>query len=295
MKAYTIKHYEEGYEIEQERIHTIVAKTRIYPTVERAKQLQEEYSKDKFDPEMNSYCFNSEGKMVGFITSHILDKEDGILKANFTFPEVLPEYEETTDILFENAIKILRNKNVQIVQSSFGIWGGSIKWAQKWGFEKVDEIGVLYGIEIHSVNFNEENKDVHFFNPESDLDDIVKIFASKFNLPENDVRKFTLFLHKNQQTLAYIVIREKGKIVATGAIQRNQIASSIGMLNAMYDIGLKYLKSLLMKLLRIAKDQDIEKVFMFFTHLQPSDPIIKSYSELGFTLLASNINYEKDI
>ncbi len=52
MKTYTIKPYKEGYEIEQERIHNIVAKTKFYPTVERAKQLLEEYSKDNFDPNL---------------------------------------------------------------------------------------------------------------------------------------------------------------------------------------------------------------------------------------------------
>ena len=76
---------------------------------------------------------------------------------------------------------------------------------------------------------------------------------------------------------------------------RNQIVSTIGLLSAVHDKGISYLKKLLSKLISVARDQGIEKVLMFFTHLHPDHPIIEKYTTLGFTFLGSNVNYEKKI
>jgi len=82
MSNYTIKPYKKGYEIDQEQINRIVAEKWLYPTVRSVDQLREEYSKEDFDPETQFYCFDDHGNMVGYLNSQILDKEDGILKAN---------------------------------------------------------------------------------------------------------------------------------------------------------------------------------------------------------------------
>ncbi|MFX1250583.1 MAG: GNAT family N-acetyltransferase [Promethearchaeota archaeon] len=291
----TFKHYEKGFEIEQERINMTVAKNWSYPRVITVDQLREKYYKDDFDPQTVLYCFDDNNDMIGFVTSQILQKENEIVRARLSFPIVLPGYEDAIELLFERAIKVLKDKNIQIVHSSFGLWGGSNEWAEKWGYKRIDEIGVLYGLDVNSNTFNEETEDVISFDPETDLDDCVNLFVTEYNLPEDDVRNFTRYIFTNEDTLAYFVLREKGEIVATGAIMKNRIVSTIGLLSAVHDKGINYLRKLLSKLINVAKGQGIEKIFMFFTHLPPDHPIIEKYITLGFTFLGSNVNYEKKI
>lgn len=295
MAKYSIKCYQKGYEIKQERINIVVAKTWAFPRVKSVDNLREEYSKDSFDPETILYCFDDHEEMVGFITSQIFIEENGIIKAHLTFPTVRPGYEETIDILFKRAIEVLKVKKVRFIHSSFGIWGGSEEWADKWGYNRIDEIGILYGYNTGSASFNEKIENVFPFDLESDLDDCAQIFVTEYGLPEEAVKNYTRFLYTSEYTLAYFMLREKNSIVATGAILRNQIVPTIGILSAVYDRGLNYLKILLTKLFNVAKEQGIKKIIMFFTHLHPDDPIIKKYIKLGFSLLGSNINYEKRI
>ncbi|KKK63799.1 hypothetical protein LCGC14_2990660 [marine sediment metagenome] len=170
-------------------------------------------------------------------------------------------------------------------------------WAEKWGYDQIDEVGVLCGLNIDSFSFSEqtENKNVQPFDPVSDLEDCVNVLVSKFGLPEADVKNFTLSLFTSPQTLAYYVVREKNNNIATGAIRRNQIVSNIGILSAMHDTGIDHLKSLLTKILRVARKHGIKKLLMFFTHLRNGNPIIEKYIALGFSLLTSNIIFEKQI
>ncbi|MFX0063543.1 MAG: hypothetical protein ACFFC7_15320 [Candidatus Hermodarchaeota archaeon] len=186
--------YRAGFEIEQERINMTVAKNWPYPRVITVDQLREKYYKDDFDPQTVLYCFDDNNGMIGFVTSQILEKENEIVRARLSFPIVLPGYKDAIELLFERAIKVLKDKNIQIVHSSFGLWGGSNEWAEKWGYKRIDEIGVLYGLDVNSNTFNEETEDIIPFDPETDLNDCVNLFVTEYNLPEDDVRNFTRYI-----------------------------------------------------------------------------------------------------
>jgi hypothetical protein len=66
------------------------------------------------------------------------------------------------------------------------------------------------------------------------------------------------------------------------------------MLNVVYDKGIADLRRLLTKIISISKEQGIERILMFFTHLRSDDPVIGKYASLGFSYLGSNVNYEKE-
>ncbi|MFX1513742.1 MAG: hypothetical protein ACFFCQ_14255, partial [Promethearchaeota archaeon] len=277
------------------RLDIEVSKTWLMPDPTPVDQLTQYYSDLDIDPEMRLYCF-LEGLMVGFLTIQMLEeRKDGTLQAKLDFPVVLPNHEEVTDLLYEKAVEILRRKKVRTILSSFGLWGRSKEWAEKWDYRRINEIGVLYGIEVASMNLMDETENITSFDPATDLDDCVNIFVTEYNLPEEDVKNFTNKLFTNELTLGYYVLREKGEIVATGAIRRNPNVPTLAMLSAVYDKGVNYLQLLLSKLIGVAKKEGIERVLMFFTHLCPDDPIIDKYRELGFTYLGSNVNYAKEI
>ncbi|MFW9800780.1 MAG: hypothetical protein ACFFD9_10110 [Candidatus Thorarchaeota archaeon] len=294
MSEYNIRHYQEGDEIEQARIGLTMAKEWVYPTAQSADQLRELYSRDGFDPESRLYCFTKDGEMVGFITSRILEGED-TLRAELDFPIVQTGHEEVVDLLFNRAVEVLREKNVHTVESGFGLRGGSDKWAEKWGYKRIDELGVCYNLDLGSVGFKAVTANILPFNSETDLDDCVNIFVSNYELPGEAVKNFTMSILENEQTIAYYVQREDGEIVATGAIMKNRIVPTLAMLSAMYDKGLNYLEQLLTKLVERAREEGIERVLMFFTHLRPDDLLIQKYARLGFTPVGSNTIYEKKV
>jgi len=295
MSKYTVKSYQEGYAEDQARLDLEVSKTWILPDHTPLDQLIQFYSDLDIDPELRLYCFLDD-TMVGFVSCRLMDKrEDGIDRIQLDFPIVLPGHEEAIDLMYEKALEVVRGKGIQRLHSTFGLWGGTEAWAEKWGYRRIDEVGVLYGIDVSSVNFNGENEEIHLFNPETDLDDCVRIFVQEFGLPEEGVRNFTNSLNNSEQTIAYYVLREEGDIVATGAIGRNPNVPKLGFLSAVYSKSINDLRRLLTKITGTSKEQGIERILMFFTHLRPDDPEIEKYSALGFSYLGSNVNYEKAI
>jgi len=295
MSKYTVKSYQEGYAEDQARLDLEVSKTWIMPDHTPLDQLIQFYSDLDIDPELRLYCFLDD-TMVGFVSCRLIDKrEDGIDRIKLDFPIVLRGHEEAIELLYEKALEVFRGKGIQCLHSTFGLWGGTEAWAEKWGYRRIDEIGVLYGIDVSSVDFNGENEEVHPFNPETDLDDCVRIFVQEFGLPEEGVRNFTNSLINSEQTIAYYVLKEDGDIVATGAIGRNPNVPALGLLSAVYSKGINDLRRLLTKITSTSKEQGIERILMFFTHLRPDDPEIRKYSALGFSYLGSNVNYERAI
>jgi hypothetical protein len=249
------------------------------------------YSDLDIDPELRLYCFLGDA-MIGFVSCRLTDEEGGTNRIQLDFPVVLPEHEGAIDLLHEKAIEVLRGRGFQSIYSTFGLWGGTEEWAEKWGYRSIDEIGVLYGIDVDSANFSGETGEVQPFNPETDLDDCVRIFVQEFGLPGEAVRGFTNSLIESEQTIAYYLLREDGDIVATGAIGRNPNVPTLGLLSAVYCRGTNDLERLLTKITVTSKEQGIERILMFFTHLRPDDPEIEKYTALGFSYLGSNVNYE---
>jgi hypothetical protein len=90
MSDYVIKHYHEGFEVDQEKVGKEVAKTFVSPHQTPAERLKEVYTREGFDPETRLYAFKGK-EMVGFLSARVLDEEeDGVKIASLTPPSVLP-------------------------------------------------------------------------------------------------------------------------------------------------------------------------------------------------------------
>ena len=294
MSKYTVKSYQEGFAEEQARLDLEVSKTWIMPDHTPLDRLIRFYSDLDTDPELRLYCFLGD-TMIGFVSCRSIDKDDGINRIQLDFPVVLPGHEEAIGLLHEKAIEVLRGKGIQSVHSTFGLWGGNEARAERWGYRRIDEVGVLYGIDADSVNFGVDTREVRPFNPETDLDDCVRIFVQEYGLPGEDVRDFTNSLIESEQTMAYYVLRDDGEIVATGALRRNPNVPALGLLSAVHSRGTNELRRLLTRITGTAKERGIERILMFFTHLRPDDPEIEKFTALGFSYLGSNVSYEKEL
>jgi hypothetical protein len=197
-------------------------------------------------------------------------------------------------LLFAKSVDAFTQLGVRVIESRFGLWGGSGEWAERRGFRKVDEVGVLYGLEVDSWNKGGDIS-VKEFDPSIDLEAVVEYFSSQYNLPEDDVRAFTLRLHSSENTLEYYVVRESDRLLASGALVVNPNVPSLGLLNAVHDEGVEYLGSLVSAMVNRARWREIEHLLMFFTHLRPEDPLMDKFSSLGFRYIGSNTVYEKEL
>ena len=295
MSRYKIVSYCHDFAEEQAFLDIEVSKTWIMPDSTPIEMLIEHYRNLDVDPELMLCCF-LDGRMIGFTSNRIIDPGEKAVKVGkMDFPVVLPGHEEVVNLLFEKTVEAFRRKGVDSIEATFGLWGGSKEWADKWGFKKVSEIWVLYGLDVRTSNNLVDSNDVVEFNPELDLDHIVKFFSSQFNLPEDDVRTYSKRLYTNENTLGYFVVRGKEGLLASGALGVNPNVPSLGFLSAVHDEGTTYLRSLMSRIVLKAKKNNIKLIHMFFTHLSPGHPLIDRFVDLGFRYLGSNVNYEKKI
>jgi hypothetical protein len=233
--------------------------------------------------------------MIGFTSSKFVDsKDDGLKRVRMDFPVVLPGNEGVVDLLFDKSIEAFREMGVMVIESTFGLWGGSDEWAEKWGYKKVKEVGVLYGLDTYSWR-QIEVTGVSEFNPDSDLDIVVNYFSSQFDLSKDEVEDFTMRLFNSENKLAYFVVKDQGKLLASGALEKNPNIPSLGSLSAVQDEGIQYLEILMNALVSSGIKNDIERIFMFFTHLSPGHPLIEKFASIGFRYLGVNAFYEKRI
>jgi hypothetical protein len=295
MSGYKIVSYCHDFAEEQAFLDIEVSKTWIMPDSTPVERLTEHYRNLNVDPELMLCCFLN-GKMIGFTSNSVQDpREDGVNVGKMDFPVVLVGHEEVSDILYKRTIEAFRRKGVGVVKATFGLWGGSEEWAERWGFEKVDEIGVLYGLDVRSSNIPVDSGDVLEFDPENDLDQVVDFFSSRYNLPEDEVRTYSKRLYASENTLGYFVVRGNEGLLASGALGVNSNVPSLGFLSAVQDEGTSYLRTLMSQIVLTAKNNDIKLIHMFFTHLSPGHPLINRFVDLGFRYLGSNVNYEKKI
>ena len=133
MSKYIIRRYKEGFAEEQARLDLEVSKTWIKPDHTPMDQLIQFYSDLDIDSEFRLYCF-LEDSMIGFVSCRLIDEIEGeINRIQLDFPVVLAGHEEAIDLLHESAIEVFRGKGIQSIRSTFGLWGGTEAWAERWG------------------------------------------------------------------------------------------------------------------------------------------------------------------
>jgi len=175
------------------------------------------------------------------------------------------------------------------------MWPNSEKWIRKWSFKNKRNERAIYQLNVDQKNISEKIVNVRDFNLKSDLVECVKIWTKDFNLPKEEVNNFLLAINENKEIIAHIVLQERGKIVAQGAVEKNKLDPKKGMLSAIHASENSFLKSLLDALGIRSKKNGISNLYMFFTHLDVDSPKIKPYKAIGFTYVGSQAMYEKNL
>ena len=184
MSEYIIKTYKEGFEEEQEKVGAKVAQDWINAHQTPADRLKEVYSQPEFDPETRHYCFKGD-KMVGFLTSKVLKEEEGEeKKASLVFPSVLSGHEEAVSLLYDAAIKTLKEKGVKKVESyASALCGSQVELANKYDFSYVKDVeNIVYTLKVSNIDDAIDTSKVRKFDMEKDAEKWLEVIRSLDNL-----------------------------------------------------------------------------------------------------------------
>ena len=155
MKKYSIKPYEPGFDKEQARIGFEVANLWLWPLAHDEQDLKHIHTQLDFDPETSWYCFEG-NNMVGFISMSSPSPESTDKpRAVLFIPRCLLGYEETSDLLIEKSLEVLRKKGVRKVEIQIStMFKNSAAWLEGWGFTPSQDRGWGYKI-YYSYNMQQ--------------------------------------------------------------------------------------------------------------------------------------------
>ncbi|MHA1155526.1 MAG: hypothetical protein ACTSQK_05405 [Candidatus Heimdallarchaeota archaeon] len=296
MENYVIKSYEEGFEEDQARIGTEVAKSYPLPHQTSAEGLKNNYTREGFDPESRLYAFN-EDKMIGFLTSNVLPVgEDGIKRASVTPPQVLKEHDAVSELLFNKAIEVLKAKGVKKVQSWFGCTQNkSEEDAKKWGYKSLNTNQYLYSIKLDEIDTSISTNDIIDFDFEKHKKGVASIIAKEYERDDEWALNLLERIHNqvNNTFTKRMVFEEDGEIKALAFFGANPINPKIARALVVQASDKKYMKPMLAKVAKISKEQAIESLIIVFT--EESDIKQDKYKPIQFELIGSTVQYEKDL
>jgi hypothetical protein len=295
MSDYVIKHYHEGFEVDQEKVGKEVAKTFVSPHQTPAERLKEVYTREGFDPETRLYAFKDK-KMVGFLTTRVLDEEeDGVKIANLTPPSVLAGHEEAEKLLFKKAVEILKKKGAKKIRSNFGVitqQDGEV--AKKWGFKHKETGYYLYDINVDDVDPSISTDDIEKFDYDKHQAGCVKILAIEYGRDEEWVNNLFERIKTDTVTIRkQWVIMEDNEVKAYSGLMINPIDESLGRTMALYAANEDYMKKSLAMFRKIKDKKNLKKIFIGFT--EEDDVKKDKYKPVKFDLLGTASQFEMEL
>lgn len=295
MSDYVIKHYHEGFEVDQEKVGAEVAKSFVSPHQTPAERLKEVYTREGFDPETRLYAFKDK-KMVGFLTARVLDEEeDGVKIASLTPPSVLPDHEEAEKLLFKKAVEILKKKGAKKIRSNFGVitkQDGEI--AKKWGYTHKQTAYYLYNINLDDIDPSVSLDDIEKFEYDKHQQACVKILAAEYGRDEEWVNNLYERMKEDTVTVRkQWVILEGDEIKAYAGLILNPIDPSAGRVMVTYAASEEYMKKILIKLRKMKDKNNLTRILAGFT--EEGDVKEAKYKPIKYDLLGTASLFEMDL
>ncbi|NHJ47919.1 MAG: hypothetical protein FK733_09035 [Asgard group archaeon] len=295
MTKYKLKHYQAGYEVDQERVGKEVAMLYGLPHQTAAEQLKEIYSRDDFDPETRLYAFKGD-EMVGFITTKVMpEDESGIVKATLTPPSVLKGHNEVSELLFNKAIEVLKSKGVKNVTSNFGVYYSfSGDTAKKWGYKLLEERASLYKINVSDIDDSASTDHVRDFE-EKDEKRSIKFLAEQSGREIEWAQGFYDWMKGPGKiaVLGNFLIEKDSEIVAQLVLIRNRVDMKLAQLTYMIVTDQTHVKPLMAKVAKVCKANKYEKLVRILQ--KELYPLKESTISLGFSLVGTIEQYEKEL
>ncbi len=291
---YTIKTYQEEFLEDQYRVGKEAIKEWKFEAQTPVKSLKETYSQSGFDPTTRFYAFKDD-EMVGYVLTRVLGEIDGIIKADLSYPRVLPGFEDAFELLYQRAIEELKKRDVKVVRSiASKQWPKTIEAFEKLGFTYTSEVYRIFNLETSKFNIEDklDLKGISEYNHETDIDDTVEFFVKKRGLEkERALRVLDIMTNVYpEEIFAHILQRIDEEIVARAVCTR--LSDITG--NFYFTGDEKYFdKPIITKMISVLREQGIENVNAFLTE----NTLVQeeNHLKLGFINHGVVSRYEKEI
>jgi len=296
MTEYVIKHYQAGYEVDQERVGKEVAQSFVFPHQTPAERLKQLYSAENFDPQTRLYAFKGD-EMVGFLTSSILPvEEEDIVKASVTPPIVLKDHEKAIDLLFSKAFDVLKSKGVKKVSTNIGaLYNISEELVKKLGYVFLSEHSVVYKIKVSDIDDSISTDHIRDYDEAKDEKRSVEFLAESSGQSLDWAQGLYTWLKGpgKEALLGNFIIEEGNEFVAQALLLRNRLDMKLAQLTFILIKDQAHMKPLLAKIAKICKKNNYEQIIRILN--KDLFALKESTKKLGFTYAGKVDVYEKEL
>jgi hypothetical protein len=294
MQTYEIKNYHKGFEHDQARIGTEVARNWIWPYAYSLEDLIRMHASPDTDPDTRQYCFLA-GEMVGYIVSEISrPQDDSALKANLDFPRMLPGHEPASELLIEKAFETLKKKGVSRISGRVTtMCPKDILLAEKEGLSVYDwGYKIYYSFNTDRGKLNIPYESVEEVDPEKDLAECAEIAAKWYKRPSTWCLTHLQEWH-NAGIITHTCIRKNGIIIAACMVAPNEIRTSTAAIHYIYSPEEQFLRPMLINVVNKCVDYGVQYVIAdLINEHRFYEPV---YQELGFAKVADWARCEKEL
>ncbi|NPE08227.1 MAG: hypothetical protein GNW80_08095 [Asgard group archaeon] len=291
---YEIKTYQESFLEDQYEVGKEAIKDWLFEAQTPVKSLRETYSQPGFDPTTRFYAFIDD-KMIGYVLTRVLGEIDGVIKADLSYPRVLPGYEDAFDLLYEKAIEELKKRDAKVVRSiASKQWPNTIEAFEKLGFAYTSEVYRIFNLETGKFNIDDklDMKGISEFNKETDFDDVVEFFVRTRGMKEERAMQVMDIIANvyPEEFFAHILLRSNNKIAARAVCTR--MSDDTGNFYYFGDED-NFDNPIITKMIAVLKEKGIENVNAFLTKDTLSQE--EKHLKLGFINYGEVSRYEKEI
>ena len=299
MPNYRIRSYRRGDEVEHVEIDRRVASTWLWPFGYSLDELRDAIEHPDFDPNLQLYCL-ADGDMVAHTSARVGEPdEDGKRRAWLSYPRALPGHEPAIELLLQNALERLRERKVDIAETRAStMWPESFALMQALGYrEDADRPRgykkyVVYDLgqgPLPRTHGLAEDLDLS-----RDLDEASALASVWYHSSPEAARKRLQELAEDDHTVAQLVLRRRGEIVAVCAVAANSLQpESLAAVFSIYARDAQALRSLMAEAVDRCRKGGFEMLLVDLIyehrHFEPT------YLDLGFRQAAEWSFYEKPL
>jgi hypothetical protein len=298
MNKYSIRCYEQGFDAEQARVGFEVANLWLWPLAHDETDLKRIHSQPNFDPETSWYCFDG-SKMVGFISMSLSSPESTDKpRAVLFIPRYLPGYEETSDLLIEQSLEVLRRKGFRKVEIQVStMFKNSAAAMEGWGFAPSQDRGwgyklyYSYTMPQGELGVNAEN--VSEVNTSDEYDESAELATHWYKMPKDWCKNLLNEWHATGEVITHSFIRHEGKMVAACMVAPNNVRKDTTAMYFVYAKEAEYLPPLLSRVVHGCIQKGCKTLIVDLINEHRSYEDI--YCSLGFVKSTDWAVYEKEL
>ncbi len=298
MNKYSIKSYEQGFDEEQARIGFEVANSWLWPLAHDEQDLKRIHSQPNFDPESSSYCFDRT-RIVGFISMSLPSPESSNgSKAVLFVPRCLPGYEETSDLLIEHSLEVLRKKRVRKVEIQVStMFKNSSALLESRGFAPSQDRGwgykIYYSYKMLQNELGVDARNVCEVKTSEEHDESAELATNWYKKPKDWCKNLLDEWHATGEVITHSFIKHRGRMVASCMAAPNNVCKDIAAMYFVYVKEVEYLPPLLSGVIHGCIQKRCNTLIVDLINEPRSYEDV--YCSLGFAKSADWATYEKEL